>query len=128
MAVRFASALLCVAALTLGGCQTYGNDEGARYLQRKDTVTLSAGDASRTNVIAQTLHPWPPGVGDRRIPMEGARAKRAMDCYRQGAGQEVVTDASGRSGTNQNIAIGGGGSGGSGGGAASAGTGTQLKC
>ena len=28
-------ALLCVAALALGGCMTYGNDEGVRYLQRK---------------------------------------------------------------------------------------------
>ena len=50
------------AAVALAGCQTYGNDEGVRYLQRKDTVTLSAGDASQANAVAQTIHPWPPGT------------------------------------------------------------------
>jgi hypothetical protein len=122
MAVRFASTLLCVAAVALGGCKTYGNDEGARYLQRKDTVTLSAGDASRANAVAQTLHPWPPGVGDRRIPMQGTRAARAMDCYKQGAGQQLVSDGQGRAPNQQNIAAGAGGSAGGGGAPA------QLKC
>ena len=78
------------AAAALAGCGYYGNDEGVRYLQRKDTVTLSAGDASRANAVAQTIHPWPPGVGNRKIPMEGSRAVRAIECYRQGAGQTTV--------------------------------------
>ena len=78
------------AAAALAGCGYYGNDEGVRYLQRKDTVTLSAGDASRANAVAQTIHPWPPGVGNRKIPMEGSRAVRAMECYRQGAGKTTV--------------------------------------
>ena len=129
--MRFASALLCVAAVALGGCKTYGNDEGARYLQRKDTVTLSAGDAGRANVVAQTLHPWPTGVGDRRIPMQGTRAARAMDCYKQGAGQQLVSDQNGRAPGQTNVAVGGAGGGGAGGGGASAGGGggtSQLKC
>lgn len=67
--------------LPLASCQTYGNDEMARYLQRKDTITLSAGDAVQTNIMAQTLHPWPPGVGDRRIPMQGTRAAQAIRTY-----------------------------------------------
>jgi hypothetical protein len=74
--------LLLAATIMLGGCQTYGNDEMSSYLQRKDTVTLSAGDASRANAMAQTIHPWPPGVGDTRIPMEGTRAAGAMASYR----------------------------------------------
>lgn len=73
--------ILFGAAIVLAGCTTYGNDEMSRYLQRKDTVTLSAGDASRTNAMAQTLHPWPPGVGDRNIPMQGTRAAAAMRSY-----------------------------------------------
>jgi hypothetical protein len=73
--------LLLAATITLGGCQTYGNDEMASYLQRKDTVTLSAGDASRANALAQTIHPWPHGVGDNRIPMEGTRAVGAIATY-----------------------------------------------
>ena len=68
----------------------YGNDEGVRYLQRKDTVTLSAGDASQVNAVAQTINPWPPGVGNRNIPMEGSRAVRAIECYRQGSGQTTI--------------------------------------
>ena len=122
--MRIVHALIFAAAISLGGCQTFGNDEGARYLQRKDTVTLSAGDANRANAVAQTLHPWPPGVGDRNIPMQGTRAARAMDCYKQGSGQEVVSGQDGRAPGQTNIAVGGGG----GGGASAGGTPTQLKC
>ena len=118
--MRLAHALIFAVAITLGGCQTYGNDEGARYLQRKDTVTLSAGDASRANAVAQTLHPWPPGVGDRNIPMQGTRAARAMDCYKQGSGQELVSDQKGGAPNQQNIVSGGGSAGGGGQ--------SQLKC
>ena len=127
--MRLAHALIFAVAITLGGCQTYGNDEGARYLQRKDTVTLSAGDASRANAVAQALHLWPPGVGDRRIPMQGTRAARAMDCYKQGTGQQLVTGQDGRAPGQTNVAVGGGGGGGSGGGATAGGGGqSQLKC
>ena len=118
------------AAAALAGCGYYGNDEGVRYLQRKDTVTLSAGDASRANAVAQTIHPWPPGVGNRNIPMEGSKAVRAIECYRQGPGQELVSDQRGRtpSQNQQNV----GGSGGSGGAGGTAGGGgppaNQLKC
>ena len=95
------------AAGALAGCGYYGNDEGVRYLQRKDTVTLSAGDASRANAVAQTIHPWPPGVGNRKIPMEGSRAARAIECYRQGLGWKtpppkqtvLVCDEEARKGT-----------------------------
>src|SRR4249919_2126447 len=109
-----------VAAAALAGCGYYGNDEGARYLQRKDTVTLSAGDASQANAVAQTLHPWPPGVGDRNIPMQGTRAVRAIECYRQGSGQQLISDSQGRAPNQQNIASGGAAGGGGGG--------SQLKC
>lgn len=119
--------LCCAAALPLAGCYTYGNDEGARYLQRKDTVTLSAGDAKEVNARTHMLDPYPPGVGNRRIPMEGSRAARAMDCYRQGAGQELVSDQRGRAASQSNVAIGGSG-GGSGGGASAGGGATQKKC
>ena len=108
------------AAVALAGCQTYGNDQLAQYVQRKDTVTLSAGDASQANAVAQTLHPWPPGVGDRRIPMEGTKAARAMECYRQGSGKELVSDQKGGAPNQQNIVSGGGSAGGGGQ--------SQLKC
>jgi hypothetical protein len=111
------------AAVALAGCQTYGNDQLAQYVQRKDTVTLSAGDASQANALAQTIHPWPPGVGDRRIPMDGTRAVRAMECYRQGSGQQLVSDQQGRAPNQQNIASGSGAAAAGGGGG-----GSQLNC
>ena len=114
--------LFAAAAAALAGCGYYGNDEGVRYLQRKDTVTLSAGDASRANAVAQTIHPWPPGVGNRNIPMEGSKAVRAIECYRQGSGQELVSDKRGGAPNQQNIASGSGSA------TARGGGGTQLKC
>ena len=76
------------AAAALAGCGYYGNDEGVRYLQRKDTVTLSAGDASRANAVAQTIHPWPPGVGNRKIPMEGSKSGARDGMLSAGSGQD----------------------------------------
>lgn len=87
------AAVLVATGLMIGGCnhdqyyyshrlhQGYGNDEGEKYLQRKDTVTLSAGDAKEVNARTHMLAAWPPGVGDRRIAMSGPRAVRAVECY-----------------------------------------------
>ena len=111
------------AAAALAGCGYYGNDEGVRYLQRKDTVTLSAGDASRANAVAQTIHPWPPGVGNRKIPMEGSRAVRAVECYRQAGGQEATPGTERQSTTNISSSSGTSGSATAGGGPS-----TQLRC
>ena len=117
--MRLAAVMFFVAAAALAGCTTYGNDEGVRYLQRKDTVTLSAGDASQVNAVAQTINPWPPGVGNRKIPMEGSKAVRAMECYRQGAGRTTVGEAQSTTNVTTNTGAGA---------ATSAGQGTQLKC
>jgi hypothetical protein len=77
--------ILAVLAPTLGGCYgLYGNDEGERYAQRKDGVTLSSGDAKEVNARTHMNLPWPYGVGDRRIFVEGSRAVRAVERYRQG--------------------------------------------
>ena len=82
--MRFHVALICaLAGLPLSGCYgLYGNDEFERYAQRKDTVTLSAGDAKEVNARTHMNDPWPHGVGDRRIPGEGSRMVRAMEQYR----------------------------------------------
>ncbi|HEX9859437.1 MAG TPA: hypothetical protein VGA75_13845 [Paracoccaceae bacterium] len=53
---------LIVAALvagTLSGC--------ADYLNRRDSVTLGAGNAAEANTAIQTINPWPPAVNDVRI-------------------------------------------------------------
>jgi hypothetical protein len=55
-----------------------------RYFQRSDTITMSAGNAKEVNIATQTIHPWPKGVGDRRIVTEGAKIRGAIVRYRQG--------------------------------------------
>jgi hypothetical protein len=71
-------------SLVAGGCSgLWGDDEFGRYAQRTDRITLSAGDAKEVNAAAHMLTPWPPGVGDRRIPADGARMQRAMERYRR---------------------------------------------
>ena len=73
-------------ALVASGCSgLWGDDEFDRYAQRTDRITLSAGDAKEVNAATHMLTPWPPGVGDRAIPADGARIQRALDRYRREA-------------------------------------------
>jgi hypothetical protein len=71
-----------IPALSLGGCYgLYGHDEVDRYLQRSDTITMSAGDAKQVNAVAHTIHPWPRNVGDRRIAYDARRMNAAVTRY-----------------------------------------------
>jgi len=77
--------LTVVAALSLGGCYGLaGDDEMSRYLQRSDTITMSAGDAKQANAVTHTIHPWPSNVGDRRIVVSAAKTGGAVARYRSG--------------------------------------------
>jgi hypothetical protein len=60
-----------------GGC--FGNN--AQYVERSDTITLSAGNAKEVNAAQHIPDPWPPRVGDRRIPVNGERAVGAIERY-----------------------------------------------
>jgi hypothetical protein len=66
------------AALLLGGC--FG--ETGQYLHRSDTIALDNGNAADANIATHTIDPWPPGVGNRRIPANGDRMVGAVDRYR----------------------------------------------
>lgn len=77
--------ILAACALSLGACNgLYGDDELARYVQRSDKITLSAGDAKEVNAATHTIDPWPRGVGDPRIPANGERMVHAVERYRRG--------------------------------------------
>jgi hypothetical protein len=77
--------LTVLAALPLGGCYGLaGDDEMSRYLQRSDTITMSAGDAKQANAVTHTIHPWPSNVGDRRIVVSAAKTGGATARYRGG--------------------------------------------
>jgi hypothetical protein len=83
-----AALALAASALSLGACNGLdGDDELARYVQRSDKVTLSAGEAKDVNATTHTLDPWPPGVTNRRIPANGERMVHAIERYRRGPAQ-----------------------------------------
>ncbi|MES5486385.1 hypothetical protein QMZ05_26815 [Bradyrhizobium sp. INPA03-11B] len=79
MTIRY---LAVLAPLLLGGCYgVYGHDEMDRYVQRSDTITMSAGNAKEVNAATHTIHPWPAYVGDRRIAYDGRRATETVKRY-----------------------------------------------
>ena len=55
---RAAIAALVLGAM-LGGCSDI-------YLDRRETYSFGAGDAPKSNVIAQTIDPWSPASANRR--------------------------------------------------------------
>jgi hypothetical protein len=60
----------------------WDQDPFAQYLRRSDTITSSAGDARSTNAVTHIIDPWPPYVGNRRIPGNGQRLSGAVERYR----------------------------------------------
>jgi hypothetical protein len=79
--------LLPMVCLTLSACTQYQN----RYVEREDTVTLSAGDAVASNAAVQIPTPWPRYSNDTTIAMDGERIARAVARYKEGEKQPVAT-------------------------------------
>lgn len=67
------------AAGTLAGCA-----DADFYFDRRDTISLHAGDAVASNIIVQTVDPWPRAAGNRNIPANGDRMQAAGERYRTG--------------------------------------------
>ncbi|WP_338699154.1 hypothetical protein V5279_16750 [Bradyrhizobium sp. 26S5] len=79
MTIRY---LALLAPVLLGGCYgVYGHDEMDRYVQRSDTITMSAGNAKEVNAVTHTIHPWPRYVGDRRLAYDARRVGSAVTRY-----------------------------------------------
>jgi hypothetical protein len=74
---RVIAAAVAAAAVgsMLGGCSDL-------YTDRRDTVSLSGGDAVAANRVAQMVDPWPPHSGNTNIAFNGERMQRAVECYR----------------------------------------------
>ncbi len=70
------TAIAVLFSASLGGC----ND----YLKRRDTITLSAGEAQSWNRAVHVTDPWPPYVVNTRIEGDGQRVSRAVERYREG--------------------------------------------
>ena len=48
------------------------------FAKERATITLGAGNAKDTNAAIHTIDPWPPYVGNTRIPGDGRRATSAI--------------------------------------------------
>ena len=73
---NFRGAILALTATTLLGACT------DMYLDRRDTVSLAAGDAVAANKVTHMVDPWPVRAGDRNIPHDGERMAAAAERYR----------------------------------------------
>jgi hypothetical protein len=66
-------ALVCGLA-ALSGC--------AEYLDRRDTISLGAGDAVAANKVTQMVDPWPRVSANKNIDFNGERMESAVERYR----------------------------------------------
>jgi hypothetical protein len=66
-------ALAAVLAM-LGGC--------SEYLDRRDTIALSGGNAVATNKVTHMVDPWPRDSANRDIAFNGAKMESAIERYR----------------------------------------------
>ncbi len=72
---KMVRALALTAVLAaLSGC--------AEYLDRRDGIALSAGDAVATDKVAQMVDPWPRVSADKNIAFNGAKMESAVERYR----------------------------------------------
>lgn len=55
------------------------DDPFSDYLQRSQGVSLGAGNANEANEAIQSITPWPPYVGYRRIPTQGRHAADSIE-------------------------------------------------
>ena len=65
---------LAIALATLGGC--------SEYLDRRETIALSGGNAVATNVVTHVVDPWPRESANRNIAFNGAKIEGAFERYR----------------------------------------------
>jgi hypothetical protein len=71
--------LFLCSVLATGGCW---QASAGQYLNRTDSITMSAGDDQDVNAAIQTIDPWPRHAGNRRIPGNGERLTGAVQRYR----------------------------------------------
>lgn len=65
--------------LLLAGCSN-----ADLYLDRRDNIALSGGDAVAGNSVEQMVDPWPPYSGDKNIAFNGEKMQQAVARYRTG--------------------------------------------
>ena len=54
------------------------------YLDRRETISLTGGDAVASNKVAQVIDPWPAEAANPNIAFNGERIARGVERYRTG--------------------------------------------
>lgn len=57
--------------LALGGCN--------EYLERREGIAATSGDAVRANIAAHVVDPWPPGARDPNIVLRAERLVEVIE-------------------------------------------------
>jgi hypothetical protein len=68
------SLALAVVLATLAGC--------SEYLDRRETIALSSGNAVATDRVTHMVDPWPRDSANRDIAFNGAKMESAIERYR----------------------------------------------
>lgn len=76
--LKRAALLAALAATALTGACT------DMYLDRRETVSFSAGDAPAHNALVHMVDPWPVAAGNRNLEFDGERMQAAAERYRTG--------------------------------------------
>jgi hypothetical protein len=72
---------VALAAGALGGCANAPYDPHG-YLDRRDSIELTAGDANARNIALQMIDPWPAYAGNKNFAYNGQRVQAAVQRYR----------------------------------------------
>jgi hypothetical protein len=65
---------LAAVLVAISGC--------AEYFDRRDTISLNAGDAIAADKVTQMVDPWPRASADKNIAFNGAKMQSAVERYR----------------------------------------------
>jgi len=69
-----ATLALAILFAALAGC--------SEYLDRRDTIAKSGGNAVYTDRVTQTVDPWPRDSANREIAYNGEKMQTAVERYR----------------------------------------------
>jgi hypothetical protein len=65
------------------------------YVDRRDTIALSGGNAVATDAMTQMVDPWPASSADKTIAFNGQKMQSAVERYRENkVPQPVGTETS----------------------------------
>ena len=76
------SGIKTIAAVVVVGTAVAGCSD--MYFDRRETVSLGAGDAIAINKITQMVDPWPRNSTNNNIAFNGQRMQAAQDRYNRG--------------------------------------------